>query len=47
MVMDADERRMIKQQLKNFQESDTPAPANMAVFYDENDTMLYAGIIEE
>ena len=45
--MDSDELRKIKQTIKNFQDSDTPTKANMAVFYDEDDTMLYAGIREE
>jgi hypothetical protein len=47
MVMDSDERRTMNDLLSRFQESDTPQPGHIAVFYDDKDTMLYAGIIEE
>lgn len=46
MVMSVQERGQIKELLHHFLESDQPEKGNMAVFYDENDTMIYAGIIQ-
>lgn len=48
MVMTNSERRTVQAMLdKTFIESDQPTMANLAVFYDENDRMLYSGIIKE
>jgi hypothetical protein len=48
MAMNADERRQIKAMLeRDFIEVSKSDPANMAIFYDDNDKMMYSGIIEK
>ena len=47
MAMNRDERLKFTKLLERMQESDSPTMANTAVFYDEQDTILYAGIISE
>lgn len=47
MVMSRNERLTIAKLLEKFIESASPTMGNMAVFYDDNETMLYAGIIKE
>lgn len=47
MAMNADERRRIKEMLdKDFIEVSKSEPANMAIFYNDKDEMLYSGIIQ-
>ncbi len=47
MTMSSEERRKIKGLIDGgFIESDSPTIGNMALFYDEHDIMVYAGIIE-
>jgi hypothetical protein len=48
MAMTLTERLQIEHLLPlGFVESDQPTAGNMAVFYDEKDTMVYAAIIGE
>lgn len=48
MVMSSQERDQVKALLRlGFKESTQPDAGNMAVFYDESDRMIYAGIIKE
>jgi hypothetical protein len=47
VALDSDEQLKVKQLLDSrFFESASPSIGNVAIFYDEQDTMTYAGIIE-
>jgi hypothetical protein len=47
MVMNRDERLKMQQLLDRILESNTPTQGNIAVFLDEQDTLLYSGMISE
>jgi hypothetical protein len=47
MTMNLNERQQVKTLLRAFDETGEPLPGNMAVFYDQSDVMVYAGIIED
>ena len=47
MTMKLDERLQMQALLKRLLEAKEPLPGNMAVFTDEQEKILYAGIISE
>jgi hypothetical protein len=46
VAMNSQERAQVQELLGHCLESDQPEQGNMAVFYDDNDSMVYAGIIK-